>query len=220
VSKIPNLRIRRKAAEEDEDEGPVREELLSIGVGGDMEVRGGSADVAHLVIPCRYRIQPHAQSTEDTVPVPLDLDSGSGLKFRIKRCPLVSDAVKSEEASSDDLLAAELLRREALGESHDNPGYVIDGPILSRNRELANLRSVGLSDKEILRRELERLPDVTYESYDAVPIDQFGLAMLYGMGYDPSIHTTQACELKKRIYQRAGLGADKEFELGSKGNEA
>jgi len=222
VSILQNLRIRKKTVEEDEeDDAPVREELLSIGAGGDMEVRGGPVAAQHLIIPCRHPIPPLKHS-DDTQAVALDLDSGSGLKFRIKRCPSssspdVSD-VKKEAASSEDELAAEALRRDAYGDT-SSPSFIISGPILARNRELACIRAEGLSEKEVLRRELERLPDVTYESYEAVPIDQFGLAMLYGMGYDPSIHTTQACELKKRIYQRAGLGADKEFELGVKSGE-
>jgi len=213
VSITHHLRIRKKTADEDdEDEIPVRAELLSIGAGGDMEIRGGGVDVSRMIIPCKHPIQPTSHSLEAASD--LDLDAGSGLKFRIKRCPTVSESVKTESETCEDDVAAEALLREARGENPDNP-YIVAGPILARNRELMGIRTEGLSDKEILRRELERLPDVTYESYEAVPIDQFGLAMLYGMGYDPSIHTTQACELKKRIYQRAGLGADKEFELGS-----
>jgi len=217
VSLIQNLRLRKKSAD-DEDELPVREELISIGSDGDMEIRGGAAAAQHLVIPCKYRIQAATQSA-DALLGALDLDSGSGLKFRIKRCPSVQETIKTECGESEDDLAAMALLREARGEQPPESPYVIPGPILTRNAELANLRTEGLSEKEILRRELQRLPDVTYESYEAVPIDQFGLAMLYGMGYDPSIHTTQACELKKRIYQRAGLGADKEFEVGAKGSE-
>ncbi|GFE55752.1 D-box splicing factor-binding site containing protein, putative [Babesia ovis] len=44
--------------------------------------------------------------------------------------------------------------------------------------------------------------------YDKVSVDEFGLAMLLGMGFDPSKNTNKPKEYKRRAYDRAGLGAD------------
>ncbi|KAJ1609972.1 putative G-patch domain-containing protein [Cryptosporidium canis] len=50
----------------------------------------------------------------------------------------------------------------------------------------------------------------------SIPVDQFGLAMLRGMGYDPQVHNTKPKIFKKRNYSQSGLGADKEIEDISK----
>eukprot|EP00918_Siedleckia_nematoides_P103507 GHVU01225923.1.p2 GENE.GHVU01225923.1~~GHVU01225923.1.p2 ORF type:complete len:125 (+),score=35.57 GHVU01225923.1:444-818(+) len=86
-------------------------------------------------------------------------------------------------------------------------------PILARNSDLVEIRKNAKDDKELLKKELEQLDDYDPACYDSVPVDKFGLAMLYGMGYDPNVHKTQPHATKKRIYDRAGLGADKEFKV-------
>lgn len=51
-------------------------------------------------------------------------------------------------------------------------------------------------------------------NYDEVPVENFGLAMLMGMGYDPNISSrnVEPPEVKRRVYNKAGLGADRAFE--------
>ncbi|XP_055388708.1 uncharacterized protein LOC129617561 [Condylostylus longicornis] len=48
--------------------------------------------------------------------------------------------------------------------------------------------------------------------YDEVPVEHFGLAMLMGMGYVPTKDKNEPLEVKRRVYTKAGLGADKAFE--------
>ncbi|CDR95477.1 hypothetical protein, conserved [Babesia bigemina] len=63
------------------------------------------------------------------------------------------------------------------------------------------------------KRQLQTDPEASDASdhepaYEKVAVDQFGLAMLLGMGFDPKKNTNKPKEYKRRVYERAGLGAD------------
>ncbi|PHJ24622.1 d -box splicing factor-binding site protein [Cystoisospora suis] len=117
---------------------------------------------------------------------------GRGSVFYVKES---SSSVKSEEDSYDD--------RE-LGGERDRPR-----PEVFFSREQ--------SEKELLKEELKLLPDApstTSSAYSTIPISEFGLAMLRGMGYDPEKQSKSFLpkERKKRVYNRAGLGSEEEIE--------
>lgn len=94
------------------------------------------------------------------------------------------------------------------------------GPLLARNKHLYKTRKRYVDDEQkLLAQELRSLPEFSVDSYDVVPVEEFGLAMLKGMGYDPKKHTSAPIEFKRRVYQHAGLGADKEFEAEVQTNQ-
>eukprot|EP00916_Digyalum_oweni_P014734 GHVL01024127.1.p1 GENE.GHVL01024127.1~~GHVL01024127.1.p1 ORF type:complete len:333 (-),score=46.86 GHVL01024127.1:979-1977(-) len=80
-------------------------------------------------------------------------------------------------------------------------------PILMKNSQLADLRKDITSDAELYKKEIAMLPEVDSGSYNRVSVNDFGLALLRGMGYDPEVHTTKAHTIARRGYERAGLGA-------------
>ncbi|KAL8454260.1 hypothetical protein Emed_000369 [Eimeria media] len=124
---------------------------------------------------------------------------------------------------TDEEAAASLIA-EARGEHHS--GRVV--PILARNSVLAELRQkyrkelesgrlqqqkAGEPDKVLLQRELELLPDAptpASSAYEAMPVEEFGAAMLRGMGLK-SIPTA-AAPVKRKAYTRAGLGSEREID--------
>jgi hypothetical protein len=83
-----------------------------------------------------------------------------------------------------------------------------------RSNALKKARQSHTDEKDAFALEIKHLPDFSAASYDSVPVEEFGLATLTGMGYDPKKHNTPIIEFKSKAYVRAGLGADKEFESG------
>lgn len=156
------------------------------------------------------------------------------IKTEPNRGPLSSDAtnglagkVKTESPSqgrvTDEEVAAALIA-EARGESASS--RVV--PLLARNAALAEIRQkyrgdlerghrqpqqAGEPDKQLLQRELELLPDAPLPSsaaYEAMPVEEFGAAMLRGMGLT-SIPSASPPP-KRKAYSRAGLGSEQEVD--------
>eukprot|EP01067_Filipodium_phascolosomae_P006811 Filipodium_phascolosomae@DN5160_c0_g1_i1.p1 len=73
---------------------------------------------------------------------------------------------------------------------------------------LADIQSSSNAEQEQYRRELELLPEQDISCYSRVSVEDFGIAMLRGMGYDPSRHNTKPHVLQRRGFDRAGLGAN------------
>ncbi|GBE61345.1 D-box splicing factor-binding site containing protein, putative [Babesia ovata] len=78
--------------------------------------------------------------------------------------------------------------------------------------QAANTKPILLRGKD-KKRQLQGDPEASEASdhepaYEKVAVDQFGLAMLLGMGFDPKKNTNKPKEYKRRAYERAGLGAD------------
>ncbi|CAG8776586.1 23931_t:CDS:2 [Dentiscutata erythropus] len=57
---------------------------------------------------------------------------------------------------------------------------------IAKNKNLES-RKEKVSDLEAFRREVESLPDEADIDYDSVPIEDFGAAMLRGMGWRPGM---------------------------------
>lgn len=140
---------------------------------------------------------------------------------------------------TDEEVAAALIA-EAQGRSPQDSG-VRAVPLLARNASLAAIRqrhreeqlrrkleeeeagkrrreaSAGEPDRELLRKELELLPEALPPSslaYEAMPVEEFGLAMLRGMGFTDSLSDADAEVVKRtrRPYARAGLGSEREMD--------
>ncbi|PFH31826.1 hypothetical protein BESB_023180 [Besnoitia besnoiti] len=108
---------------------------------------------------------------------------------------------------------------------NDARGSVKEEPRDGRERQDAAV-SRETSEKELLQEELNLLPDApstTSSAYSAIPVSEFGLAMLRGMGYDPEKDKKRKEEeakeqksgtapKRKRAYNRAGLGSEEEIE--------
>ncbi|CEM14544.1 unnamed protein product [Vitrella brassicaformis CCMP3155] len=167
-----------------------RRVILSVDASGEFEDKDKAPVPGHLIIPCKNTLRPMPKRTA----------GGLAKQEPQERRDVVM--VKSEFGE-----AADALVKEAKGEvSADDASLPV--PILARNTHLAELRKAGLSEKDQLKREMAMLPEVRLGSYESVPIEQFGMAMLLGMGYDPKLHTTKPLELKKRAFDKAGLGAN------------
>ncbi|KAH0472594.1 MAG: hypothetical protein KVP17_002014 [Porospora cf. gigantea B] len=100
-------------------------------------------------------------------------------------------------------------KRDASPAPHLTEGALPE-PILIRNSALARVRRENVEDA--YKAELELLMPWKPESYEEVPIEDFGMAMLLGMGYDPKEEHMEPLSLTKRSYVRAGLGADAAFD--------
>ncbi|UVC54356.1 hypothetical protein MACJ_003898 [Theileria orientalis] len=55
---------------------------------------------------------------------------------------------------------------------------------------------------------IKKLLEVKMDQYENVPVEKFGLAMLLGMGFDPKKNKNEPKVYKRRVFDRAGLGAD------------
>ncbi|KAK9473107.1 DExH-box splicing factor binding site-domain-containing protein [Dipodascopsis tothii] len=87
-------------------------------------------------------------------------------------------------------------------------------------RTIAVAASAGrvrpLSEDDAYRRDVEARPDVpSLDQYEAVPVEEFGLALLRGMGYKDDEDPAAAPAERSRRPAFLGLGA-KPFEPGSK----
>lgn len=150
------------------------------------------------VIQCTNRLEPPRRVRRKAIDSLNISEPANGLTI-----PRVEPPAPSE----DDRQAGEMLRREATGEAA--PKSVT--PILSRNLSLTNIRKNAASDSDCLKKHVDVLPEHSISQYDRVAINDFGLAMLTGMGYDPAKHQSRAVNLKKKAYARSGLGADVEM---------
>ncbi|KAL7067053.1 hypothetical protein ACR3K2_25030 [Cryptosporidium serpentis] len=83
-------------------------------------------------------------------------------------------------------------------ESHTSKSSSLIPLLLKRKNQKQNEANDSLS----------RTSELVYLKESKIPVDSFGMAMLKGMGYDPSIHKTRPKLYKKRIYDQGGLGAD------------
>lgn len=83
------------------------------------------------------------------------------------------------------------------------------GPRLVRNAKAEKSNLLRGVDERVIGR------DISKNSYETVPIDRFGMAMMLGMGFQPE-KTVIVPQVSKRHYQQAGIGADEEFKLPQK----
>ncbi|OEH77654.1 uncharacterized protein LOC34617987 [Cyclospora cayetanensis] len=133
-------------------------------------------------------------------------------------------SIPARSRVTDEEAAASLIA-EARGERSSS--RVV--PLLARNSVLAEVRQkyrgevsqrgprqkqqAGEPDKVLLQRELELLPDAPLpgsSAYEAMPVEEFGAAMLRGMGLK-DIPPSEP-PVKRKAYTRAGLGSEREID--------
>jgi len=79
-------------------------------------------------------------------------------------------------------------------------------PIMMQSKFHTVRGDLGLSDKEMLRKEQDLLPDAKKDQFENIPVEKFGLALLRGMGYDPKTDENKPIILERRE-GISGLGA-------------
>lgn len=207
----------------DDGRQPAPQKLFGIGENGEMEVDSqDSTTKKPVIIACKNRLR----SPPRAEPGSKELDlSKPGLLIPKKtsslpHCDSKSKATETSQSCAlptlefaqlvhgEDREAAEALLKETQNEPSSQKPIE---PILSRNNVLLEIRKNAANDTDLFRKEVELLPENQLSQYDRVPIEQFGLAMLCGMGYDPTKHVTKATEFKRKAYNRSGLGADEQM---------
>jgi hypothetical protein len=138
-----------------------------------------------------------------------------GLSVR-KEDTEASETVNEEDGKADANMAEEVLEpvkpktadEEALeallGEKRDRKGPDLIIPSAPRNEEPG-----PLSDADAYRRAIASAPEAsTLEDYERVPVEEFGAALLRGMGWKgPSADGKSAVKEVKRRQNLLGLGA-------------
>ena len=142
--------------------------------------------------------------------------------------PDLSKNVKTEPTDFNSRITDEEAAASLIAEARGERISARVVPLLARNSVLAKVRQQyrgelkrshrqqqqqpGEPDKQLLQRELELLPDALQpgsSAYEAMPVEEFGAAMLRGMGLK-SIPEA-APPPKRKAYNRAGLGSEQEI---------
>ncbi|CAG8657381.1 5329_t:CDS:2 [Acaulospora morrowiae] len=122
-----------------------------------------------------------------------------------------SDSLDDEQSLRQQALTA-LMRGSDEGDSSEQQesNLVLQ---VGENRNIEAKRD-KLSETEAFQRDIANLPDEADIDYDSVPIDEFGLAMLRGMGWKPGMAIGKNQNIKpKELYEpkarptHLGLGA-------------
>ncbi|KAG0344092.1 hypothetical protein BG004_004753 [Podila humilis] len=109
---------------------------------------------------------------------------------------VVKEVVTQKEESIDEL-AARTIVEELTGENN----------IEARRLVLEGQENIHVDDVEAFQKNLEELPDeATLEDYEKVPVEEFGAALLRGMGWTGDAKGSEAIEFNRRP-ALLGLGA-------------
>ncbi|KAL4855957.1 hypothetical protein ACK3TF_003714 [Chlorella vulgaris] len=180
--------------------GPVREEVLGFGTDGGLQTAAGpAAKQGPLVIAA----QANSYKT--------------GAKYVPTFVPEVGEKIDAnginnfETAQHDTAVAQQDVTYGLLLRGRPEPGSAGDG---RQQQEAQPPAQPGDRDAAKLKEDLEALPpEADLDAYAAMPVDQFGMALLRGMGWSEgqSIGRTTKEEVKAkelvRRPQRLGLGA-------------
>eukprot|EP00922_Rhytidocystis_sp_ex-Travisia-forbesii_P006995 GHVS01010227.1.p1 GENE.GHVS01010227.1~~GHVS01010227.1.p1 ORF type:complete len:269 (+),score=72.02 GHVS01010227.1:30-836(+) len=191
-----------------EEEGKAedrREQLLSITSSGGMETTGGVSRNRVIVckkkLPPRDEIRPRGRGEEDEERTSVKKEVKEDIVVRVKTEPVehAKDEHPLEEKKAGGLVG---VSRPILSE----PGWGLQVKGEQKDTEDCEV--------EMFRRQLRNYPTMSRHAYDRMPVEEFGLAMLRGMGYVPEEEGgggrqwSKPYVLEKRAYARAGLGAD------------
>lgn len=195
------------------EDGPRKEGLLALD-GGEAELAEPLPGEGPLVIPCKNQLKKDsdinkAKQEEKAKAKPKELEKAveenEGGLINPKTSGLISKNL--EKLSEEDADAVrELLKDAQNKEPSGEEPQVKQKPILMRNEKFWENRKLGGSDRDNIRREMEEMPEARTKMYENVAIENFGEAMLRGMGYDPKVHTTKPVSFQQRD-QKLGLGA-------------
>lgn len=202
----------------DADDNAVSGEREEVAVWGLQEMKRGKKEPLDSVGPSGLRgLGNNADVKSEPIgkPYVFKVQDSSASNVKIE---LPAQGRVTEEEAAASLIA------EARGEKVSS--HVV--PLLSRNFALAEIRQkyreevqrsqrrpqqAGEPDKILLQRELDLLPDAplpSSSSYEAMPVEEFGAAMLRGMGLKTIPESAPAP--KRKGYTRAGLGSEREID--------
>lgn len=167
-----------------------REEIKGIGE-GQLELEKPKEGKGPPVIKCKNPLAAH------NAPKPA---APNGQKPTVLAKPLeelpggIVSKGNMEKLSVEDAEAMRELLKDAAKEPGDDAPVVAAMPIL-------------MKEGSKKARDPNSAPEATREMFDNVPVENFGEAMLRGMGYDPSVHTTKSIFRDKLRDNCLGLGA-------------
>ncbi|TLD32688.1 hypothetical protein PspLS_00534 [Pyricularia sp. CBS 133598] len=108
-----------------------------------------------------------------------------------------SDAYNGVDDEKPEKTADEEAMEALLGEREDK----------KRNLVIARAESTGAKEEEAFKQNFRDAPDVsTLEDYEEMPVEEFGAALLRGMGWDGKPRGPKTKDVKRRPNQM-GLGA-------------
>ncbi|TLD16766.1 uncharacterized protein PgNI_00837 [Pyricularia grisea] len=109
-----------------------------------------------------------------------------------------SDAEKGDNEAKPEKTADEEAMEALLSEREDKK---------KRNLVIARAESAGAKEEEAFKQNFRDAPDVsTLEDYEEMPVEEFGAALLRGMGWDGKARGPKTKDVKRRPNQM-GLGA-------------
>ncbi|EDO05339.1 DExH-box splicing factor binding site family protein [Babesia bovis T2Bo] len=193
--------------------------------------------LSHSVIPCTNRLDKNDKSTTQIGPIDLkyglnvipktdssrDAAQSTGTTTVTNAVPSPVEATdipsEPEPTSTDQSISTKGESNEALGaEDHTDISDAEVARLILHDQEQQKLRE-QLFGTDLIEQASNTVPillrgkrdheDTDVEpSYENVAVEEFGLAMLLGMGFNPATNTNKPKEYKRRAYDRAGLGAD------------
>jgi len=181
----------KKAAVQEKKEEVVKQTLTDISE-GELKLLD-PVETGPVVIPCKR---------------PLVLQG----KKRPNQAPTSDPSSKAPKLGEADQAALDEIKAEAKGETSAAQREAEAAvPILMQNSGLWEkrkaLKAEGKqgrhADRALYEEELKILPDTDKEQFERVSVDNFGIAMLRGMGFDPNGKHVKPIETKRRD---AGLG--------------
>lgn len=201
---------KKKAEVQLKEEGVRKEALLSLD-GGEVELAEPLPGEGPLVIPCKNLLKTDeevkkAKEEEKVKAKTLEraMEENEGGLINTKSSGLISKNLT--KLSEEDADAVRELLKDAQKDPEENDAAVKQKPILMRNEKFWENRKQGGSERDHITREMEDLPAANNKMFDNVAIENFGEAMLRGMGYNPKVHTTKPVAFQQRD-QKLGLGA-------------
>eukprot|EP00921_Rhytidocystis_pertsovi_P017426 GHVQ01027421.1.p2 GENE.GHVQ01027421.1~~GHVQ01027421.1.p2 ORF type:complete len:309 (+),score=55.63 GHVQ01027421.1:533-1459(+) len=211
--------------------GENHQSILSISISGGIEAVGGK-DTGPPIIPCLNRLTKSRPRQKRKQIEEGEEDESDGIltKPGISKEPR-SSVVDEQEAPGSTITEILIKRKERLSTvsgglimpqsvKKDDSNVRSGSTETETSEEYQPARSTKSTELESFRKELHRYPEMSMASYDRISVEDFGLAMVRGMGFDPTKEfdahgnkVVKPYELKKRAYVRAGIGADEKVLL-------
>ncbi|EKX73626.1 conserved hypothetical protein [Theileria equi strain WA] len=203
----------------------IKRSILEITNGSFKEEGGPEESVKdEYVIPCKNSLEDLKQTpSEEQASLPkIQLKFGLNI-LNVKR---VKDGGNAECAKDE-----EKTRKSEAPESDpsavvpstlakDSDSYAANLIIKETNEAMLN-DLFGITEQDLAEKASKTVPILLRKGangdsegkqdakmYDKMPVENFGLAMLLGMGFDPKSNFKKPREYKKRVYERGGLGSD------------
>lgn len=168
----------------------VKTEVVKDIEGGKLTLENPVEEEGPLVIPCQNSLKRKKQ---------IDVEAATDAEKKKRKEELQQRLAGLNEADKE--AALKLLKASGEDISEDEEAM----PIMMQS-QFHGLRQQGGTEKQMLQREEALLPEASKDQFEAVPVEQFGMALLRGMGYKPKEDKNKPVLLARRA-GLAGLGA-------------